>query len=67
MMNVPTGRAINPVTKTDWEGTGVVPDIAVQAKKALVVGQETLLKKLLAEESDPEWRRRMNSCLDELK
>jgi Peptidase family S41/N-terminal domain of Peptidase_S41 in eukaryotic IRBP len=67
MMNVPTGRAINPVTKTDWEGVGVVPDIAVRAKKALVVGQESLLRKLLAGETDPEWRRRMNTCLEELK
>ena len=32
---VPSGRPINPVTKTDWEGTGVVPDIAVMADKAL--------------------------------
>jgi retinol-binding protein 3 len=32
---VPSGRAINPVTKTDWEGTGVVPDIAVTADQAL--------------------------------
>jgi C-terminal processing protease CtpA/Prc len=32
---VPWGRAINPVTKTNWEGTGVVPDIAVSADAAL--------------------------------
>lgn len=66
MMNVPTGRAINPVTKTDWEGVGVVPDIAAPAKKALVVGQVNLLKKLLIGETDPQWRRRMSSCLEEL-
>jgi hypothetical protein len=32
---VPWGRPINPITKTNWEGTGVVPDIAVAADKAL--------------------------------
>jgi hypothetical protein len=32
---VPWGRPINPVTKTNWEGTGVVPDIAVPADAAL--------------------------------
>ena len=32
---VPWGRAINPVTKTDWEGVGVVPDISVPAENAL--------------------------------
>jgi tetratricopeptide (TPR) repeat protein len=32
---VPTGRAINPVTKTNWEGVGVKPEIAVAADRAL--------------------------------
>jgi C-terminal processing protease CtpA/Prc len=32
---VPTGRAINPVTKTNWEGVGVKPDVAVPAARAL--------------------------------
>lgn len=34
-MLVPWGRPINPVTKTNWEGTGVVPDVAVSAEAAL--------------------------------
>ena len=32
---VPVGRAINPITKTDWEGVGVVPDVPVAAEAAL--------------------------------
>jgi tetratricopeptide (TPR) repeat protein len=32
---IPTGRAINPVTNTNWEGTGVSPDVAVPAESAL--------------------------------
>jgi C-terminal processing protease CtpA/Prc len=32
---VPTGRAINPITKTNWEGVGVKPDVAVPASDAL--------------------------------
>jgi hypothetical protein len=32
---VPTGRAINPITKTNWEGVGVKPDVAVAADSAL--------------------------------
>ncbi len=34
---VPTGRAINPITKTNWEGIGVKPDVAVPAADALDV------------------------------
>ncbi len=34
-MCVPTGRSINPITGTNWEGTGVVPDVAVAAGAAL--------------------------------
>jgi retinol-binding protein 3 len=34
---VPTGRAINPITKTNWEGVGVKPDVAVPAADALDV------------------------------
>jgi hypothetical protein len=34
-MFVSTGRAINPITKTNWEGVGVKPDVAVDARQAL--------------------------------
>jgi tetratricopeptide (TPR) repeat protein len=32
---IPTGRAINPITNTNWEGVGVQPEIGTQAKKTL--------------------------------
>lgn len=32
---IPVARSINPVTGTNWEGTGVEPDIAVPAAEAL--------------------------------
>lgn len=31
----PTGRAINPITKTNWETVGVIPDIKTDKEKAL--------------------------------
>ena len=31
---IPTGRAINPITQANWEGTGVSPDLPVIAIKA---------------------------------
>ena len=36
-IGVPFARAINPVTHTDWEGTGVEPDVKVDAPQALEV------------------------------
>ena len=37
---VPMGRAINPVTGTNWEGVGVEPDIPCPADEALALAQE---------------------------
>ncbi len=34
-MFLPTGRAINPITGTNWEGVGVPPDIESKAMQAL--------------------------------
>jgi hypothetical protein len=36
-MFIPTGRAENPITLTNWEGTGVKPDVAVARDQALRV------------------------------
>lgn len=41
-MFVPGGRAENPITKTNWEGVGVKPDINVPSDDALEVALERL-------------------------
>ncbi|MGH9799112.1 MAG: S41 family peptidase, partial [Blastocatellia bacterium] len=43
-ITVPFARSINPITKTNWEGTGVKPDVAVPADKALKVAHLAALK-----------------------
>ena len=40
MIGVPFARAINPISKTNWEGTGVQPDIKVPAADALTTAQK---------------------------
>ncbi len=51
-LKVPFGRAINPITGTNWEGTGVEPDIKVPADKALNVAKLEALKKIAAGTTD---------------
>jgi len=43
---LPTGKALNPVTGTDWEGVGVAPDVKVPARGALSTAQGLLREKL---------------------
>ena len=45
VVGVPFARSINPVTKTNWEGTGVKPDVAVPAHQALHTAHLLALKK----------------------
>jgi hypothetical protein len=41
-MFIPGGRARNPITGTNWEGVGVIPDVAVSSENALKVALEHL-------------------------
>jgi hypothetical protein len=48
MISVPFARAINPITRTNWEGTGVEPDVKVPAADALASAQRLAAEKLAA-------------------
>lgn len=43
---VPNARSVSPVTNTDWEGTGVVPDVAVNPDDALNVALRLAAEKI---------------------
>jgi C-terminal processing protease CtpA/Prc len=64
---IPTGRAINPITKTNWEGTGVKADVACTADQALDVAHQAAIKKLLDAAKDDETRRLIQMDLDRAK
>jgi hypothetical protein len=49
--SIPFSRSINPITKTDWEGTGVKPDVAVPANQALLTAHVLALKQALKRHS----------------
>ncbi len=50
---IPHSRSIHPVTKTDYEGVGVVPHVEVESEKALARAREMALRaSLVGSESD---------------
>jgi C-terminal processing protease CtpA/Prc len=46
MIGVPYARAVNPVSKTNWEGTGVEPDVPAKASVALEVAEKLAVSKV---------------------
>lgn len=63
VLNLPTGRAINPVTKTDWEGTGVKPDLQAAAADAQWVAYKAVLQELLPKTTDPDHKNELQHAL----
>ena len=66
-INVPTGRAINPITKTNWEGVGVEPDVKVPAAKALATAHLMALEKRAASVTDPRLKTEISAAVERLK
>lgn len=56
LMSLPFARAVNPVTKTNWEEVGVEPDIKVSRDKALATALALASEKLAGQEKDPEFQ-----------
>jgi hypothetical protein len=54
MIGVPFARAVNPITHTDWEGTGITPDVPVKAADALETAEKLATDKIQAEQKQPE-------------
>jgi C-terminal processing protease CtpA/Prc len=64
---IPEGRAINPITKTNWEGTGVEPDVKVPADQALRVAHLAALKKSLEKTTDDERKKELQREIESLQ
>jgi hypothetical protein len=60
-MSMPFARAVNPLSGTNWEGTGVAADIEIEPAKALVAARVEALTRLIEGGGDPqrveEWTR----------
>ncbi len=64
---IPVGRAINPVSKTNWEGTGVEPDIKVPKEQALKVAHIMAITKLHDNEKDPQTKAAIKRIIDQMQ
>lgn len=60
---IPVGKAMNPITKTNWEGTGVIPDVEVDPGLALKHAQAMALKSLIAKAKDPDRKTQLTEIL----
>ena len=52
-IGIPFARSINPITGTNWQGTGVVPDVAVPEAEAYDVAYAKALRHVLALDDVP--------------
>lgn len=50
--DIPFGRAISPITKRNWEKTGVVPDIKVSAERALEIAETKIFEEAFKNAKD---------------
>lgn len=61
---IPVGRAINPISKTNWEGTGVEPDIKVPKEQALKTAYLLALNKSLEKAKDEDSKNGLKELID---
>jgi C-terminal processing protease CtpA/Prc len=61
---IPTGQSVNPITKTNWEDTGVTPDVSVPAPRALIEAHLAALRRLLEREQDATWKATLQRALE---
>lgn len=54
---VPFAEAINPISHTSWEGTGVLPDVKVTAADALTTAEQLATRDIQAAVASPQPRR----------
>lgn len=64
-MFVPTGRAINPISKKNWEGTGVEPDVKIPAGYALEWAYHDAIGKIVESAKDTPRARDLQEVLQD--
>ena len=63
LTQVSIGKSINPITKTNWEGVGVQPDVEVPANDAQTAAYLLALKSLLEKSTEEQLSEELRSLL----
>lgn len=61
---VPMGRAVSPITKTNWEGTGVTPDVQVPKEQALKTAYLAILAKMMDKPGNEQLKAGLKELID---
>jgi hypothetical protein len=66
VVNIPVARSLNPYTHTDWEGTGVIPDIPVASADALEAAVKAIFTNKMQQASSEEEKRQAQWQLEDI-
>lgn len=60
-------ESFNPITKSNWEGTGVKPDIEVESENALKIAHMKAIEHTIEKTTDIEYKNELELLLEKLK
>lgn len=64
-MFLPIGRAINPITKTNWEGVGVQPDTLIKSRLALYKAHLLAMQQSMQTTLNQLWKEELKRLITE--
>ena len=67
LTQIPICESYNPITKSNWEGTGVNPDIAVKSDNALKIAYMKAIEHIIQKTTNMEHYNELELLLQELK
>jgi hypothetical protein len=66
-MFLPVGKAINPITKTNWEGVGVQPDSVTSSRLALNRAHRLAMHQVMTTTTNQLWKEELKKIIAEVE
>lgn len=67
LTQIPICESYNPITKSNWDNTGVKPDIEVPSENALYKAHIIAIQNIIEKTKDNEYKKELKFLLDQLK